>query len=201
MMSSDRNEARVVSTGSVPVPPKLRKWQVTRRELLFDAAPWVELWRETILLPDGRELDDYYQIEQRDFVVIAAWRDGKVFGLWGYKHGPRQVTLGLPAGYIEKGEEAAGTARRELREEAMLISEEWQHVGSYCVDGNRSTARAHFFVALNCQPTEPCPSDDLEEKLGEWLTPEEWRDCLVGGKIRTLGAAMAVHAGILAFMK
>jgi 8-oxo-dGTP pyrophosphatase MutT (NUDIX family) len=111
------------------------------------------------------------------------------------------VTLGLPAGYIEIGEDAFRTARRELREEAMLMSEDWHHVGSYCVDGNRSTAQAHFYVAQNCQPAEPCPSDDLEERIGEWLTPEEWRDFLSAGRVRTLGAAMAVHAGILAFMK
>ena len=180
---------------------ELRKWEVIRRELLFKDAPWLELWRETILLPDGRKLDDYYQIEQRDYVVIAAWRQGKVFGLWGYKHGPRQITLRLPAGYIESGEDAAHTARRELREEATLVSEDWQHLGSYCVDGNRSTARAHFFVARDCQTSEPSASDDLEESIGEWLTPEEWRDCLASGKIATLGAAMAVHAGILAFAK
>lgn len=201
MIDSDRSEVRIVSKGSASAPSELRKWQVTRRELLMDCTPWVELWRETIVLPDGREFEDYYQIEQRDYVVIAAWRDGKVFGLWGYKHGPREITLGLPAGYIERGEDAAGTARRELREEAMLIAEDWQHVGSFCVDGNRSTASVHFFVARNCQPTEPCPSDDLEERIGEWLTPEEWRDSLAAGKVKTLGAAMAIHAGILAFMK
>jgi ADP-ribose pyrophosphatase len=180
---------------------ELRKWHVVRRELLFDGKPWVELWREAILLPDGRQVDNYYQIEQRDYVVIVAWLDGKVFGLWGYKHGPREITLRLPAGYVEAGEDVRDTARRELREEATLVSEDWHHLGSYCVDGNRSTARAHFFVARNCKPAESSPSDDLEECIGEWLTPQEWRDCLSNGKISTLGAAMAVHAGILAFIK
>jgi hypothetical protein len=83
----------------------------------------------------------------------------------------------------------------------MLISEDWQQVGSYCLDANRGTARAHFFVAQKCEPVEPCPSDDLEEHISEWLTPEEWRDCLSAGRVATLGAALAVHAGILAFMK
>lgn len=199
MIDSDRNQSGAEPERSAP--PGLRRWSVTRRTLVFNGAPWVELWRETILLPDGRQFDDYYQIAQRDYVVIAAWRDGKVLGLWGYKHGPRDVTLGLPAGYIEPGEDAHGTARRELREEAMLVSEDWIHVGSYCVDGNRSSARAHFFAARNCQPTEACPSDDLEERIGEWLTPEQWQECLAAGKVSTLGAAMAVHAAILPFMK
>jgi len=180
---------------------QLREWQVLKRELVFECPPWLSLWRETIRLPDGRELDDYYQLEQRDYVVIAAWQNGKVFGLWRYKHGPRRVNLGLPAGYLESGEDALAAARRELREEARLASENWQQMGSYCIDGNRGQARAHFFAAHDCWSVEARPSDDLEEPMEEWLTPQQWRDYLAAGDVATLGAAMAVHAGILAIFK
>jgi ADP-ribose pyrophosphatase len=180
-------------------PAHLRQWQVLSRELVLDCQPWLALWREKIRLPDGREITDYYQVEQRDFVVIAAWQNGKVLGLWRYKHGPRRVNLGLPAGYREPGEDPLEAAQRELREEARLTSDNWQQLGSYCVDGNRSQACAHIFVAHDCRSIEPCPSDDLEEQIGKWLTPQQWRDCLAAGRVPTLGAAMAVHAGILAF--
>jgi ADP-ribose pyrophosphatase len=165
---------------------------------MFECLPWLGLWRETIRLPDGREIDDYYQIEQRDYVVVAPWRGGKVYGLWRYKHGPGRINLGLPAGYLEVGEDASKAARRELREEARLISEDWQPLGSYCVDGNRSRACAHIFVARGCRFAAPDPSDDLEEQVGEWLTPRQWSEYLSSGEVATLGAAMAVHAGILA---
>ena len=74
---------------------RLRVWRVLRRELVLNCQPWLALWREKIRLPDGREIDDYYQIEQRDYVLIAAWQNGKVFGLCRYKHGPRRINLGL----------------------------------------------------------------------------------------------------------
>ena len=51
---------------------RLRPWRVLSRELVLDRQPWLALWREKIRLPDGREIDDYYQIEQRDYVLIAA---------------------------------------------------------------------------------------------------------------------------------
>lgn len=174
-------------------------WEVLRRELVLDCPPWLSLWRETIRLPDGREISDYHQIVQRDYVEIAAWQNGRVFGLWGYKHGPRQLTLGLPAGYLENGEDALAAARRELQEEAALASERWQILGSYCIDGNRSQARAHICVAQDCRSVEACLSDDLEAKTGQWLTPTEWRGHLAAGNVATLGAAMAVQAAILAF--
>ena len=180
---------------------RLQPWRVIKREVVLECPPWFSVWRESIRLPDGREIDDYYQIEERDYVVIAAWQDGKVFGLWRYKHGPRRVNLGLPAGYLETGESATAAAQRELREEAGLTSANWQHLGSYCIDGNRSQARAHIFVALDCRSVEASASDDLEQHIGEWLTPQQWAECLAAGTVATLGAAIAVHAGILAFSK
>lgn len=179
----------------------LQKWQVLTRELLLDRAPWLSLWRETIRLPDGREIPEYYQIDQRDYVVVAAWQNNKVFGIWRYKHGPRRINLGLPAGYVEDGENPLTAARRELEEEAGLLSDDWRPLGSYCVDGNRSQSCAHLFVAVNCRATPSPYSDDLEEQIGEWLTPEEWRSHLAAGEVATLGAASAVYAGILHFTK
>lgn len=102
---------------------------------------------------------------------------------------------------MESGEDALAAARRELHEEARLASENWQHMGSYCIDGNRSQARAHFFAAHDCRSVEARPSDDFEEQMEEWLTPQQWRDYLAAGDVATLGAAMAVHAGILAISR
>ena len=65
---------------SVDAMKQLQKWQVLKRELVIECPPWLSLWRETIRLPDGREIDDYYQLDQADYVVIAPWQDGKVFG-------------------------------------------------------------------------------------------------------------------------
>ena len=176
---------------------QLQAWHVLKREFVLERPPWLSLWRETIRLPDGREIDDYYQLEQRDYVEIVAWQNGKAFGLWRYKHGPRRVNLGLPAGYLESGEDALAAARRELQEEAWLASENWQHLGSYCIDGNRGQARTHIYVALNCRTTDARSSDDLEEQIGEWLTPQQWGEHLAAGSVATLGAAMAVYAAIL----
>ncbi len=137
------------------------------------------------------------QLEQQDYVEIVAWQDGKALGLWRYKHGPRRVNLGLPAGYLAEGENALDAARRELQEETGLASKEWQCLGSYCVDGNRGRARAHIFAAHQCDCVDARASDDLEAHVKEWLTPQQWATHVAAGQVATLGAAIAVYAGIL----
>lgn len=176
---------------------KLQPWNVLRRESVLEFPPWVSLWRETLSLPDGRIVNDYYQVDQRDYVEVVAWQEGKVLGLWRYKHGPRRVNLGLPAGYLEKSENALGAAQRELREETGLIADQWRCRGHFCVDGNRSSARAHIYEAHDCQLVGGTDSDDLEEQVGEWLTPQQWQEQLKMGNVATLGAAVAVYSCIL----
>ena len=176
---------------------KLQPWNVLKRESVLEFPPWVSLWRETLSLPDGRIVEDYYQVDQRDYVEIVVWQQGKALGLWRYKHGPRRVNLGLPAGYLEKSEDALAAAQRELREEAGLIAGQWRCLGDFCVDGNRSSARAHIYEAHDCQLVGATPSDDLEEQVGEWLTPQQWQEQLKMGNVATLGAAVAVYSCIL----
>ncbi len=177
---------------------QLQAWHLLKREFVLEYPPWLSLWRETIRLPDGREINDYYQLEQRDYVEIVHGKMVRAFGLWRYKQGPRRVKLGLPAGYLESGEDALAAARRELHEEVGLASDNWQHPGSYWIDGNRGQASAHIFLAHDCRSIEAFPSDDLETHVGEWLTQQQWSDHLAAGQVATLGAATAVYAGILA---
>ena len=54
-----------------------------------------------------------------------------------------------------------------------------------------------FCVATDCQFVGSSVSDDLEEQIGEWLTPEEWGEHLGLGEVVTLGAALAVYSCIL----
>ena len=84
---------------------ELQCWEIVYRQRVLDASPWLQLWTETVRLPDGRLVNDYYRLEQPDYAVVFAVTDAEqVIGLWRYKHGPRNINLGLPAGYLMPGE-------------------------------------------------------------------------------------------------
>ena len=98
--------------------PKNRKWQVVRSEYLA-RKPWFTVRHETIALPDGRTIPDYYVFEYPDWVnVTAIDRDGRFVVIDQYRHGLGETSYEIPAGVMEPSDRSPlEAARRELLEE------------------------------------------------------------------------------------
>ena len=66
---------------------------------------------------DGRE-HDFYVIEAPDWInVIPLTKAGEVVFIEQYRHGSGEVSLEIPGGMVDPGEEPRDTAARELLEE------------------------------------------------------------------------------------
>jgi hypothetical protein len=53
---------------------ELKLWKTLNRENLLTVDPWFEVWKEEVLLPDGRIIPDFYKIDLPDSCVIIALR-------------------------------------------------------------------------------------------------------------------------------
>ncbi len=170
----------------------LALWETLQRREVFDGSPWIRVYLETLRLPDGSLVDDFYTVQTHDFVSIVALNAaGELLMLRQYRHGVHGIALNFPAGYIQEGEDALLAARRELLEETGYGEGEWEGLGSFIVDGNRGCGRVHYFMARNVLPLqEPC-SGDLEEQQVLLLTAAEVSFALQRNEIKTLPSVCA----------
>ena len=132
-------------------PPRLDPWQVVESRPTFVARPWIDLSCQQVRLPDGRLVDDYYQIKLIDYAaVFARTVDGLVVLERQYKHGIRKVSLTLPGGAINEGEDPLAAARRELLEETGYVADDWRSLGAYVASANYGCGKAHVFSGPKC---------------------------------------------------
>lgn len=96
--------------------------QVWRGKLL-------DVRRDTVRLPDGKEGVREYIVHPGAVVIIPVLDDGRLLFERQHRYPIRQTVLELPAGKIDPGEEIGLTARRELLEETGHEAASWRHLG------------------------------------------------------------------------
>lgn len=177
----------------------LKPWQVIKSRQVFDSPPWIRVSMQDVRLPDGTVVKDYRQIELPDSVIVFAQTvDGRVIVERQYKHGARDITLVMPAGSIESGEQSLEAAQRELLEETGYRSDRWHPLGAFVGHGNFGCGRIHFFMAKDAYRVAEPESGDLEEMEILLMKPSELQDALLQGRVVTLGTAVAIALGQLA---
>lgn len=138
-------------------------WKTLSRLLAFDAAPFVQVFREEVEVAPGLVISDFWQVELRSFaVVVPVLPDGRVMTMTGYRHGPQRMCLSFPGGFLDEGEDAAQAALRELAEETGLAPARLIALGDFVDNGNQRGGHGHYFLAVGCEPA-PGRLDDATE--------------------------------------
>ncbi len=104
------------------------------------------------------------------------------------------VELCLPGGYMEKNEEPYIGAKRELKEETGLVSDELVEVSSFYTDLGNSDHINYVFIAFDCDYLENINLDDDEYVEPIEVTEEELEELINDGTIKN-------SSTIIAFLK
>jgi len=101
-------------------------WSTLSTNYLY-RKPWLTMRQDSVLLPNGRIIDDYYIWEYPPWVNVLAVTSGKEFVLIRqYRHGIGKVCYELPAGvHDHAGESLLESAQRELLEETGYGGGKW----------------------------------------------------------------------------
>lgn len=167
----------------------LEKWEVVASKLAWES-PWFRIRQDTVRLPTGLEMDDYYVLEQFDFLkVFALTADDRVVLVRQYKHGVRDVILELPGGFVEHGEDPLQAALRELQEETGY-SAELRQVAAFVHDSTRTPTIEHVYMGRVAALGEPHPeeTEDIEVVL---VPAAELPALIATGEIRAMSTVAA----------
>ncbi len=149
------------------------KWELITSREVFTAEPWVTVHVDSVRLPGGRVVDDYYRVELPEYAMIyGRLNDGKVLFERQYKHGLEEVTIVLPTGGIEKGELPIEAAKREFLEETGYRADRWSYIGTFSVDGNKGCGKGHFYIADELVKVSEPVDDEMEKAEIIFLEPK-----------------------------
>lgn len=150
-----------------------KTWKVLDSEYQIKR-PWLTARRDHLLLPDGREIPEYYVLEYPDWVnVIAITKDGYFVMERQYRHALGCTCYELPCGVMEEGETPLDAAQRELEEETGYAGGEWKKLIVLSANPSTMTNLTHCFLATEVEKTSEQHLDATEELEVHLLTREE----------------------------
>jgi len=107
---------------------------------------------------------DFIVLECTPWVNVIALNDREeVILIRQYRHGTREVTLEIPGGLVDAGEEPSAAAKRELLEETGYQGKEWVDLGYIHPNPAIQDNRCHTFLALGAKPASVQSLDEKED--------------------------------------
>ena len=168
-------------------------WKVLSTEVVYDCWPYLTVEKQEVLLPDGRQIEDYHKLVMPSFCVVCALTEvNELILLRGYKHGIGKVELSLPGGGIEPNEDPLLAAKRELIEETGHTAEEWQFLGDFVPHGNYGGGRVYVFIAKKARREQNPNSGDLETTEVEVVKMGKVQESIRDGEISSLSSVAAI---------
>lgn len=169
------------------------KWEILETKELLHIDSRLTISVQKVKLPDGRIINDYYHVEfPHSVITVARTIDDRVVMSRQYLHGYEDVSMVLPAGTTEKGEDPLETAKRELLEETGYASDDWKYLGAMKPHTNYGCGKVYFFYAANAKIASEPDSVDLEEMEIVLLHESEIINAIKNKNIISIGTITAL---------
>lgn len=176
---------------------EILKWQKLSSRYLVKER-WATLRVDTCRLQNGAVKDDYYVLEYPDWAnAIALTTDKKLILVRQYRHAADIISLEVPGGVIEPGEDPEAGVRRELLEETGYSFESCELIATLYPNPATSTNRTFTYLLKGGIKTQEQHLDDHEILNVEEYSIEEVKQLLLENKIEQSLHAAALFYGLL----
>lgn len=139
-------------------------WKTIKRKVVYEDKYGYKLREDEVRTPSGSK-GKYTVFEGSGYVVIVAINShNQVFLVRQWRYTIEEESLELPAGTIDKNESPLKTAKRELKEEVGVTSNEWIDLGWHWLGNGVMNIKGHVFLALNIKVYDSNSLED-DEKL------------------------------------
>lgn len=138
--------------------------------------------RLRVELPDGREALRDVVRHPGAVAIVALTDDGRICLVRQYRTSLSRVTVEIPAGKLDPGEDPLSCAKRELQEETGMVAERMAFLTTIATSDGFTDELIHIYMATGLRFDESSPDDD--EFINVDLVPlSQLIDAVLDGRI------------------
>lgn len=142
---------------------------------------------------DGKDAS-FFVIESPEWVnIIPVTKDGHVVLIEQYRHGIGEITLEIPGGLVDEGENPKAAAERELVEETGYIPREVVLIGKSRPNPAIQDNWVYHYLAIDCEKTDEVKFDDHESIVTKIVPMSYVPKLFTNGKITHSLVVAAFH--------
>lgn len=176
---------------------EILKWQKLASRYLVRER-WATLRVDTCKLQNGAIKDDYYVLEYPNWVnAVALTKDNKMILVRQYRFAGDIISLEMPGGVIDDGEELETAIVRELQEETGYSFDSCELIATLYPNPATSTNKTFTYLLKGGVKTHEQHLDEHEILNVEEYTIEEVKQLLKENKIDQALHVAGLYYGLL----